>query len=174
METIKEIWKDIPNFEGYYQVSNLGRVKSMRRWRDNGNGGYYQKERVMTNVDGGDGYFRVILYKNGKKKLKRIHQLVCEAFLGHIPCGMNQVIDHINGNKKDNCLENLRIVTQRENSSNRKFKYTSKYTGVSLCSWGKKWRSMIYINGRLKSLGSFNTELEAHQAYQNALNNLKQ
>ena len=81
MENIQEIWKDIPNYEGYYQVSNLGNVKSLARFN---NLGKRVKERVLKNlVTTTKGYLVVRLSKIGLVKTKQIHQLVAEAFLNH-------------------------------------------------------------------------------------------
>lgn len=71
----KEVWKDIPNYEGYYQVSNLGRVKSLNYNRTG-------EERVLsTGVDGG-GYSIVGLCKDGKAKTKKVHRLALLSFIG--------------------------------------------------------------------------------------------
>jgi hypothetical protein len=158
----EEIWKDIPNYEGHYQVSNLGRVKSL--W----NG----KERILKAGISIHGYLFVILcIKNSTKNIK-VHQLVVMGFLNHTPNGHTLVVDHINNVKTDNRLENLQVISHRENSSKDK-KGKSKYTGVS---WNKainKWVAHIYINMALKYLGSFNCETAAHLAYQNTLKQSK-
>ena len=157
MET--EIWKDVKGYEGIYQVSNLGRIKSL----------YFEKERILAHANS-KGYFSVVLCKASEFKRKHVHQLVAIAFLGHIPCGHNLVVDHINTIKTDNRLDNLQVITQRENLSKDK-KGTSKYTGVSWCKRSQKWRARIKIE-KNKHLGYFKTELEAHQAYQSALKEL--
>jgi len=159
MET--EIWKDIKDYEGLYQISNLGRVKSL----------YFNNERILKVQQKTNGYFIVSLCKDAINKTKKVHQLVAIAFLGHIPCGNNLVVDHINRIKTDNHLENLQVITHRENLSKDK-KGTSKYTGVSWCKRNKKWFCSIRINKIQKQLGYFKIELEAHQAYQLALKEL--
>ena len=96
------------------------------------------------------------------------------TFLNHNPDGHNIVVDHINSNKLDNRLENLRLISNRENlilGKSLKNK-TSKYTGVSFFKRDKKWRASIMINGKINNLGFFKDEYQAHLAYQNALNNL--
>ena len=98
-----EIWKDIKGYEGVYQVSNLGnvrRVKLLKQYSDESKGGY--------NV--------VNLCKDGNAKMKRVHRLVAEAFIPNPenkPC-----IDHINTDRTDNRVENLKWVTKQENSNN--------------------------------------------------------
>jgi hypothetical protein len=80
------------------------------------------------------------------------------------------VTDHINRNRLDNRKENIRFISHRENDSNKdKTKTTSKYIGVSWCKQRNKWRSFIRINGKQEYLGLFNTEEQAHEAYQYAL-----
>jgi hypothetical protein len=170
---MEEIWKDIPDYEGLYQVSNLGRVKSLTREWVNQIGVKCRRNGTIKKLYVENrGYVIVNLWRNSKGKTYFVHQLVAMAFLGHIPNGLKLVVDHINDNPSDNKVENLQIVTQRFNSCKTQGKYSSKYKGVY---WGKninKWRAQIEIKGIKKQLGSFDCELKAHQAYQNALNNL--
>lgn len=110
MESIAEIWKDVQGYEGLYQVSNLGRVKSLIR------GYYWQKERILKPRKNHDGYLRFTLCKDGKTKTFYIHRLVAVAF---IPNPENKPqIDHINAIKTDNTVNNLRWVTAKENVRN--------------------------------------------------------
>ena len=167
----KEIWKDVPNYEGYYQVSNHGRVKSTSRFVKNKYEGLtYWKERILK-PSLSSGYYVVKLSKERKKVIK-VHQLVAMAFLNHKPCGMMLVVDHINNIKTDNRLENLQVITTRENSSKDK-NGTSKYTGVCWSKRCDKWESNIFINGKQIFLGLFESEKEASTTYQNKLNSLK-
>lgn len=162
----KEIWKDIPNYEGLYQVSNLGNVKSLN---------YNNSGHELLLKDGLDskGYCNVRLSKNKVAKTKRVHQLVAIAFLNHTPDGTNKlVVDHINNIKADNRLENLQILTNRENISKGKGCFLSNYKGVTWEKSRNKWKSRIRINGKLKHLGYFINELEASNAYQNKLKTL--
>ena len=80
----------------------------------------------------------------------------------------NKEVDHIDGNGLNNQKENLRVVTRRENLQNRHHKKTSVFVGVSWCKEMKKWHAQIYVC-KTKNLGYFNTQLEAHEAYKNAL-----
>ena len=78
METIcNEIWKDIPNYENVYQVSNLGRIKSLRYWN---NGNYIYKERILKPRLSKNGYLRITLRKNNNSKDFYIHRLVGNVF----------------------------------------------------------------------------------------------
>ena len=101
MQNYEEIWKDVPGYEGHYQVSNLGRVKSFKRG----------KERVLKPGFGANGYYHVVLYKGSECKINLVHRLVSLAFLGESKLDVN----HKNGVKTDNRLENLEYCTKSEN-----------------------------------------------------------
>ena len=78
-----ENWKDIKGYEGKYQVSDLGRVKSLKRWVNHpSNGGYFIKEKILKAQNGGNNYLIVGLSKDMKSKSYAVHKLVAEAFLG--------------------------------------------------------------------------------------------
>jgi hypothetical protein len=160
---MNEIWKDVQGYEGRYLISNTGKLKSIIN----------NREILMNGSISNKGYLQYSLswkLKN-KKNNYSSHQLVAQAFLGHKICGMNLVVDHINDNKLDNRVENLQIVTNRFNSYKTQGVYSSKYKGVCWHKDRNKWKADININGKLKYLGSFDIEHEAHLAYQNALNN---
>ena len=105
----EEVWKPIKDYEGLYEISNLGRVKSLN-YKKTG------KEKILKNVENNYGYLMVGLTKNGKQKLFLVHTLVAEAFIPNPenkPC-----IDHINTIRTKNYVWNLRWVTHEENSNN--------------------------------------------------------
>ena len=165
---MEEIWKNIPNYENIYQVSNLGRVKSLDKYVNYIDGRIrFYKSKILKQHIGNSGY----LFVGFDGKSFKISQLVAMAFLNHKPCGMKKVVHHIDNNKMNNKLSNLEIISQRENSYTH-YIGTSKYTGVSWDKERNKWKSNIRINNKTKFLGRFNTEIEASIAYQNALNNL--
>jgi hypothetical protein len=101
-----EEWKDIVRYEGYYQVSNLGKVKSL------GNE-FSRKERLLKPSLQSKGYLTVVLQKNGIRNMVLVHRLVAEYFVSN-PLNKPQV-NHINGVKTDNNIENLEWVYHREN-----------------------------------------------------------
>lgn len=105
-----EIWKDIPNYEGLYQASNLGRIKSLERIDALGR---RVNERILKPEINQYGYYLISLYKNSIQKLYSVHRLVWEAFNGQIPEGYE--INHINEIKSDNRLSNLNLMTHKEN-----------------------------------------------------------
>lgn len=169
----KEIWKDVPDYEDYYQISNCGRVKSKDRIVKTVFGKGYRTVKGIIKKNLFDGvYYSTSLSKNGKTKSIRIHLLMAITFLNHKP-SRKLVVDHINNNQKDNRIENLQIITNRENSSKDKHRYnkTSKYIGV--CKVRDKWISGIRFNGVKENLGTFDTEIEAHKAYQRRLKEIQ-
>ena len=159
---MSEIFKDIPGYEGMYQVSDLGNVKSL----------IFGKERILKETLSSSGYKMVGLFKDTKLNGFSIHQLIAVTFLNHTANGHNLIVDHINNNKLDNRLENLQIISHRKNLSKDKKNKTSKYTGVSWNNQKNKWVSQIRINGIVNYLGQFNNELEASNAYKNKLKTL--
>lgn len=151
---------DIKGYEGRYQASSLGNIRSLL------------SSKNLKPATHKKGYLYVSLVgENGKTKSFRVHQLVAMAFLGHEPCGMKVVVDHINHDKTDNRLDNLRLVDNRTNSNNRRNAGSSKYTGVSIARNNKykKWQSKIQVSGKRIHLGYFRTQEEAHNAYQQKL-----
>jgi hypothetical protein len=157
-----EEFKDIPEYEGLYQVSDLGRVKSL-------NYNHTGKEGLLKQCFNGNKYLTVNLHKKGSQKNKRVHQLVAIVFLNHKLCGQELVVNHKKFIRSDNRVENLEIVTNRENTNQKHMESTSKFTGVYWNKSNKKWRATIEIKGVTTHLGYFNDELEASQYYENAL-----
>ena len=163
-----EIWKDIPDYEGCYQVSNYGRVKSLSREIFLYRSSFISEEKILK-YHVNKGYAQHVLCKKGENKNFKVHQLVAMAFLGHVRCGFELVVDHIDEDKLNNKLSNLQIVTARENVSKSIKNKTSKYTGVHWCNYHKKFIANIVINGKQKNLGSFDNEIDAFSAYEKAL-----
>jgi hypothetical protein len=158
---INEIWKNIKGYNEDYQISNLGRVKSLK----------YGKEKILKQgYSGNPKYPAVTLSINRIQKKEKVHQLVAIAFLNHKKQGHKLVVNHIDFDVNNNRLDNLEVVTNRENCNLKHKKSTSKYTGVYLIN---EWRATIQINGKQKHLGSFKNEYDAHLAYQKELNLIK-
>lgn len=114
---MEEVWKDIDGFEGYYQVSNLGKVKSVDRYVKNSSlssGIQHIKEKMLKPSDNGSGYLFVALCKNRKYSQKTIHTLVANAFI--LNPENKPTVNHKDGNKYNNCVENLEWATYQEQS----------------------------------------------------------
>ena len=162
-----EIWKDIPGYENLYQVSNLGRVKSLERIvKRIVNNDRHVSERIMKLSMCGR-YLQVGISKSANVKMASVHVLVAMAFLGHTPCGYKIVVDHINNDPLNNRVENLQIISHRENASKDRRGGSSEFPGVGLS--GGKWYSKITLNKKDIYLGVFDTEEEANEYYVNAL-----
>ena len=129
-----EIWRPIKDYEGLYEVSNLGRVSSLdRETIDTIGRKHYIKCRILKQGKDNHGYLVVALTKNGKSKTVRVHRLVAEAFMPNPenkPC-----IDHINTIRDDNRIENLRWATPKENMNNELTK--DKFEGENNPFYGK-------------------------------------
>jgi len=123
---------------------------SMHKWHAQKNGCYYAMRFIKKD-----------------KTLIQMHH----AIIGKPPKG--KVTDHIDGNGLNNQKANLRHVTPRENQQNRHHPKTSMFPGVNWSKANKKWRSQIRIMGKRKHLGMFDNEIDASNAYKNAVNNLK-
>lgn len=143
----KEIWIKIEGYDDYF-ISNEGRVMNTK----------YNKIKYLKPGRNQKGYLHVSLCKNNKGKTHTIHRLVAEAFIDN-PNNYPQ-IDHIDGNRANNDISNLRWVTNQQNCFNQK--------DVRGYSWDKnrdKWKAAIMLDGKLFHLGRFNTEEEAREAY---------
>ena len=106
---MKEIWKDIKDYEGYYQISNLGRIKSLPR------NGTIKSERIIKGAISKNGYLRVCLQKNGIKTNFLVHRLVAEAFIPN-PDNLPQV-NHKDEDKTNNIYTNLEWCTASYNTN---------------------------------------------------------
>lgn len=151
---VEERWLPIVGYEGLYEVSDLGRVKSLARTTTKGG--------IRNQFISNNGYLRVPL-TNLKTKKYLVHRIVLSTFL---PIEENKEVDHINHIKTDNRFENLRWATCSENTRHRKklTNCSSKYIGVCFDKSRNKWLSSCKIYYK-KTIGRFDTEEEAAKAY---------
>ena len=151
-----EIWKDIEDYEGIYQISNLGNVKSLN-YRGT------KQERLLKLIPNKIGYINVQLCKNGIVKPFYVHRLVAIAFLNK-DNNKNEV-NHINMVKTDNRVENLEWCTKSENIIHSVNNTTSDNSiGVYFCKKRNNWRACIQRNNKRVSIGSYATQQEAIEA----------
>lgn len=139
-------WKPIKDYEGLYEVSSDGRVRRIKFINGSHN---FEKIKECKQTLNTWGYMTVNLCKNGKSNTKRVHRLVANAFLGE----SDLQVDHIDGNKQNNKLDNLEYVTPKENTNRAWKKGIAKYTDerkdklrkIALEKWEtnsfRKWRS---------------------------------
>lgn len=145
---MQEIWKDIPDYEGLYQVSNLGRVKSLDRAIEYSNGKtVFTKGKIIKQNKDKHDRLRLRLSKNNKGKNYFVHTLVALAFIGDRPDGY--VVAHCDGNNNNNKLSNLRYDTITENAID------------------------MYRHGKKVSIGKFSIEdvIEIRRLYENNIFN---
>lgn len=157
-----EIWKSVVGYEGLYEVSNIGNVRSLNFYR---NKGLIKNLKLCTDKKG---YQYVTLNKNGKWGIQKVHKLVAMAFLNHIPDGYNCVIDHINHIPNDNRVENLQIISNRENLSKDKTSSTKK-TGVYLNKNTNKYYVQIMKGTTCFVLGTYSDLEYAENLYKRAV-----
>lgn len=167
---LQEEWKPIKGYEGFYEISNFGKVKSLKREIICRNGMIkFVKEIILKSANDTKGYPIVILQNHGDKKTCKIHHLVWDNFSEKQRDGLELQIDHIDNNKRNNHIDNLRLVTNRENCSKGKLliKNNGLPTGIYWYKRYKKYRAQIHINGKQRFIGYYKTIKQASEAYQN-------
>lgn len=174
---MNEIWKSIKNYERLYEISNLGKVKSLpKKWTCGKHKIVHKKDDTILKygIDG-NGYCIVVLCKNRKPKTFKISHLVWDYFGDRLRNGRKLQVDHIDNNKQNDRIDNLQLLTCRGNISKwhlQNGKKTSQFTGISWDKKTKKWEAKIWIDGKKIYLGRFNDEINASLAYQNILKNI--
>jgi len=138
----EEEWTTIKDFPNYF-ISTFGNV-------ENSLTGRILKPGTSTH-----GYYHVVLHNNGKRKTITIHELVANAFIDNLQ--NKRCIDHIDNDRLNNSINNLRFATYQENSMNSKISKnnSSGYKGVSYHKRNKKWRAQIIINTNKVHIGYF-------------------
>ena len=155
-DIINEMWRSISGYMNY-QISNIGRVR-------NTDTGKILKNTLLR------GYYIISLNKTGNWKTYGIHTLVAQEFLEKPEVEHKLVVDHIDRNRSNNQVTNLRYVSYSQNNMNRskQANCTSMYKGVSWHSVRRKWQSQIVVDKRNICLGYFESEIEAASTYAEA------
>lgn len=143
-------WKDIPGFEGLYKASTEGEICSIERTVFNGVAYHILRGRTLKPIPNGTGYFAVCLRKENKTFRLYIHRLVAMTFIEND--NYNLEVNHIDGNKENNRLENLEWVTRSANQ-NHKYKVL-KHSGANkgktgILNWRSKPVNMINQNNEI-------------------------
>ena len=159
----KLIWYPVKGYEGLYEITKCGKVKALAKTRI----GIYKrnyKEKNMSIIKIGDGYFSVTLHKDGIKKKWHLHRLVAFSFLEKIEG--KEYVNHKDKDKKNNHVDNLEWVSSIENNCHmqKSRNNSSKYAGVYLYLDRKRYRAQINHNGKRIYLGIYKTEEEAYAA----------
>jgi hypothetical protein len=155
------------------EVTKCGRVRKVQKeWYGKGSGSYKIKygEVNFTKLRFNKGYKSIgIQIKGLKAKTVLLHQLIAASFLSYKFKEHNLVVDHIDNNKQNNNINNLQIITQRENVVKEIILKKTLPIGVCFDKSRNKYMAQITINNKHKNLGRYNTPEEASQAYQNKL-----
>ena len=172
---MEEVWKSIDGYDGRYEVSNLGRVRSLE-FRNNQTA--FSRTKIMKATDNGHGYLIVSLREGGGRKNHYVHRLVAEAFIPN-PDNL-PVIDHIDHNRSNNIVTNLQWMTQGDNVRRSRY-LMSKAREKATTNTGEKYISRQSKDGlyrvtvrisetnRRKQIGLFKTLNEALEARDAAL-----
>lgn len=153
--SMDEIWSDVVGYEGMYEVSIYGRVRSLR----------FNKIRIMKPVINPQGYAMLILMKDKSTNPHVVHRLVAKAFVPN-PL-MKKNVDHIDNNRSNNIVTNLRWATNSENSAN-----TSRWSPIGIkgvkaveSKKGLRYVATVSWEGKHHHLGTFDSAEEAQEAY---------
>jgi hypothetical protein len=152
----EEEWKDVIGYEGIYRISNQGRVMSLK----------FGKTRIMKLNENKLGRTVMVLYKNKRTKVVYVSRLVAQHFLPDWDKSLQ--VDHINGVKTNNHVDNLRMVTRSQNCRSfqkKKRGTTSKFRGVFFYKNSGRWTARVMADGKCKHIGYFDDEEEAARAY---------
>ena len=136
---MEEIWAPVKGFEGLYEVSSLGRVKNCRFNK-------IKKARIRAK------YYSVTLFKEGKLKSVTVHRIMAEAFLDN----KKECVNHIDGNRLNNNLNNLEWVSHRENSVHRDLNRKTKTGKANIILHSNSFQVRVRHNNKYIQLGSYN------------------
>ena len=157
-KNMQEVWMPVVGYKGLYEVSNLGNVKSFPR------NGTIKNEKYLVPNDNGYGYLKLSLCST-LKKTKYVHILVAESFLNYKSNKGQIVVDHIDNNKRNNNLNNLRIISHTENLTRGNRSNSENYNIYKIRN---KYRVII----KSMHIGYYDTLLEAIEIRNNQLNKI--
>jgi hypothetical protein len=151
--TEEEEWRIIPNTNCNYCISNMGEIMNNN------------SQKILKPILSTNGYYQITIRYDKIKKNPRIHRLVAETFIPNLE--NLKSIDHINRNKLDNRVSNLRWVSTSNNMRNieKKINKTSKYIGVYFAKQRNKYHARGRLNGKSVCIGYFDNEEDAGRAY---------
>lgn len=171
-----ELWRPVKNYEGLYEVSNLGRIKSLERYVEQWNGFQYirtlHKEKILS-FSKADRYRRCWLSKNGNKEKVSVHRIVAEAFCYNDDPKNKCEVEHKNGNTFDNRAKNLRWVTTSENQKYCQARINKYRRDKIKKKYGQDIPKKYNPNGKIKDLDTeiiFETSREAGDWLKKELN----
>ena len=153
-DVINECWRSIDGRMNY-QISNVGRVRNV------------STGRILKQCVYNRGYYVVGLTKDNVARIHTVHKFVAHEFIPRPDANTTLVVDHVDRNKLNNQITNLRWVTQQQNMMNMTIRTgtSSQYKGVSFHKKSRKWRAEIKFNGSTIRLGYFTNEEDAASAY---------
>ncbi|MGN1269386.1 MAG: NUMOD4 domain-containing protein [Clostridia bacterium] len=165
---MEEVWKDIKGYEGLYQVSNLGRIKSIPRH------GTRKNIHIISQRHNKCGYKIVNLYKNAKGKAKTVHRIVAETFIEN-PLSKED-INHIDGNKENNNVTNLEWTSHKENMrharKNNLIKISNKVIEQGRKIGKTRAKKVAQINNCNRTIKEWNSITEANRATGISISNI--
>jgi len=160
---MNEIWKDIKGYEGLYQISNTGKVKSLERYvNSKSTGKLFIKEKIRKTTTTTAGYEYTVLANNGKNKTLLIHRLVAEAFIPN-PSNL-KCVNHIDENKSNNNVENLEWCD---------YSYNNTYKDIHLRrQQTNNIRKIIQYDLDMREIKRWNSIIEASNYYNTSSSNI--
>ena len=159
---VNEDFIDVSEFNGAYKISSYGRLLSLPRGRKN-------KPTLSIGFTSSNGYLTTRLKHLGHNKTTTIHSLVAREFIDSDYTSKGLFVDHIDRDKFNNKLDNIRLVTRRENNSNNG---NPNMLGTTYIKSSGKWQASIRTGSKSTYLGRYNTEQEAHDAYMDELESI--
>lgn len=169
-----EEWRDVKEYEGFYKVSNSGIVKGLRRIITRKNGAKQEiTEKIITPSMVNSGYLKVMLNRKDKRKGFFVHHLVWDAFGNKERNGRIKQVDHIDNCKTNNHIDNLQVLTARQNVVKNVLRRKPAGWLPGVCDLKTSFTAVIYANRKKHSIGNYKTKEEAYACYLRAVKHLE-